>query len=97
MWIVTGSVSVANPVNEGVVLLDGDLTPFKITVGGDVSMVNVTGLLLPVGFPSELGCVAIALYSPADSAGLASPELQPPPVPGAVAPETGLPSALLPL
>ena len=34
---------------------------------------NITGPLLPRGFPCELGCVAIAVYWPIDSAGLASP------------------------
>src|SRR6202035_1819198 len=97
MWIVTVSVSLANPVNDGVVLLDGVLIEFSVTVGGDVLTVNVTALLLPAGFPSELGWLACAVYSPAHRDGLASPELQPPPVPDAVANETAPPSALAPL
>ena len=80
MWIVTGSPATPNPVNEGVVLLDGDLTPFNVTVGAEVFTVNLMLLLVPAGFPSELGCVAMAVYWPLESEGLALPELQ---LPGA--------------
>lgn len=90
MWIVTCSVSLANPVKEGVVLLDGDLTELNATVGAAVLTVKLTVLLLPVGFPSELAWVAIAEYCPLERAGLAPPELQSPPVPPAVALDTSV-------
>ena len=69
----------------------------NVTVGEVVSTMNVTGELVPVGFPSELGCVAIAVYCPFDRGGLTAAEAQLPPVPCAVTVETSLPSALLPL
>jgi hypothetical protein len=93
---VTSSVSLALPVKDGVVSFDGDGGWLKVTVGAEVLTVKVTVLLFPAGFPSALGCVAIAVYSPLERAGLASPELQSPPLPGAVALETTVPSALDP-
>src|SRR6476660_9806980 len=59
------------------------------TAGGET--VNVTGPLLPAGFPSELACVATAVYCPAVRAGLASPDVQPGLVPAAIAVETTVP------
>jgi hypothetical protein len=94
---VTGVVSLAKPVKEGVVLLLSGAGWWRLTVGGFVFTVNDTVLLCPVPLPSELSCAATAVYSPLSSAGLASPELQPPPVPDAVAVDTAVPSALLPL
>src|SRR5437899_13029157 len=98
MWIVTVVVSLAVPLNDGVVSLDGEDGDLSVTVGDVVSTVKDTGLLVPAGFPSELCCVAIAVYVclPFSSAGLAGDELQPPPVPVAVALERTGPSALLP-
>src|SRR5664280_2638916 len=58
------------------------------TAGGNVSTVNVTGLLTPAGFPGEPAWVAVAVYCPVSRAGLALPEFQLPPVPVAVAVET---------
>jgi hypothetical protein len=61
--------------------------------GGDVrggeAIVNVTGSLLPAG-PSaiELAWSATAVYWPLDRAGLALSDVQPAPVPTAVAVET---------
>ena len=61
---------------------------------GDGVTVNVTGPLLPAGFPwRELVCVATAVYCPLDRAGLALPETQAAPVPVAVAVETAVPFA----
>jgi hypothetical protein len=62
MSIVTLVVSLAVPLNDGVVLFDGVLGVFSVTCGGPVSIVKVTGALFPAGFPRELGCVAIAVY-----------------------------------
>src|SRR5438270_8143755 len=93
MSTVTVPVSLALPVNDGVVSFDGDFGWSKVTVGEAVLTTKVTALLLPAGFPSELGCVATAVYWPLDNAGLACPELQLPPVPAAVALETTVPSA----
>jgi hypothetical protein len=58
---VTGVVSLAVPVKDGVLLLDGEGGVLSVTVGGAVSTTNVTWLLLPGGFPSELGWVAVAV------------------------------------
>jgi hypothetical protein len=48
IWTVTGLVSLAVPVKDGVALLDGDLGEFNVTVGAAVFTVNVTGELVPV-------------------------------------------------
>jgi hypothetical protein len=84
------------PVKPGVVLLDGDVGTFKVTVGEFVSTSKVTGELLPAGLFSELGCVATAVYLPFARAGLTASAAQAPPVPGAVSVLTGVPSALDP-
>jgi len=88
MCTTTSVVSVAVPVKDGVVSLDGDAGLFNVTVGEAVSTIKDTVRLLPSGFPSELSCVATAVYSPLGSSGLAWPELQSPPFPVAVALET---------
>jgi hypothetical protein len=97
MWTTTFVVSLAMPVKGGVVSFEGDGGWFRVTVGELVSTTKVTGELLPGELPSELGWVATAVYWPLAKAGLACPELQPPPVPLAAAFETGTPSALLPV
>ena len=89
-------VSLAKPVNDGVVWFDSGGGCSNVTVGEVVSTTNVTGRLLPRGFPSELACVAIAVYCPLASAGLASPEVHAPPVPAAVALATIVPFAVAP-
>jgi len=67
-----------------------------VMIGGGVT-VNVTGSLLPAGFPwCELVWVATAVYCPLDRAGLALPDVQPAPVPVAVAVETTVPFAVTP-
>ena len=68
----------------------------RVTVGELVSTVNVTGALLPSALPIELGWPATAVYWPLVSAGLALLELQPAPVPGAVAVDITAPSAFAP-
>ena len=94
--IVTASVSPALPVNDGVVSLEGDFGWFRVTCGGAVSTVKVTVALTPAGLPSELGCVAIAVYWPSASSGLAAPDSHSPPLPDAVALETAVPPAFVP-
>src|SRR5207248_176292 len=65
------------------------------TVNG--ATVNVTGPLLPAGFPgSKLAWVATAVYCPVDRAGLALLDAQPAPVPVAVVSETIVPFAVAP-
>jgi uncharacterized membrane protein len=64
--------------------------------GGGV-IVNVTGGLRPAGFPSELACVAIAVYWPVEMAGDAPPDVQRAPVPLAVAIETIAPFVVAPV
>ena len=96
MWMTTEVVSLAVPVNDGVVSLEGDFGWSKVTVGELVSTVKVRASLEPAGFPSELSWVATAVYCPLERAGSASPEAQPPPVPAAVAVETTEPSAVAP-
>jgi hypothetical protein len=59
---VTAVVSLAVPVKDGVVSLEGDLGVLSVTLGAAVSTVNVTGALRPAGSPNELGSVAIAVY-----------------------------------
>src|SRR5437588_12836055 len=97
MWIVTGSLSLAVPAKEGVVLPEGDFGWFNVTVGGEVLTVNVTVLLFPAALPRELDWTAIAVYCPLESGGPASLEAQVLPVPSAVAPATMEPSAFVPL
>jgi hypothetical protein len=87
---------VAVPVNDGAVTLDGDSGWSSVTVGEFVSTVKVTGGLLPVGFPSELGWYATAVYWPFDRSGVTVPEVQLPPVPAALAVDTGVPSVFVP-
>ncbi len=81
MWTTTGVVSVASPLKDGLVLFDGEVIDFRVTLGEAVLMVNLTPLLVPAGFPSELDWVATAVYWPLDRAGLALPEFH---VPGAL-------------
>lgn len=73
----------------------GGGTTAGVLAGGGVT-VNVTGSLQPGGFPSELSCVATAVYSPLGRVGLASPDVQPAPVPVAVAIETTVPFSVAP-
>ena len=89
-------VSLAVPVKAGAALLDTDGGEFNVTVGADVLTVNVTGSLVPGEFPSELGCVAVAVYVPLGRAAFALPEVQLPLVGVAVADEMGDPVALAP-
>ena len=96
MWTMTGVLSLADPLKDGAVLFDGDGGAFKVTVGDVVSTVKVTGLLAPEGLPSELSCVATAVYCPLESAGLAWPDAKAPPVPVAVALATTTPLAVAP-
>jgi len=90
-------VSLAYPSNDGVVWFDGDSGWSSVTVGEAVSTVNLTGALVPVGLPSELGWLATAVYCPLGSVGLALPELQLPPAGVAVAVATMAPVAVVPL
>jgi hypothetical protein len=96
MFTVTGLLSLAEPVKVGAVVLDGDGGLFNVTAGAAVSTVNVAAELVPGGLPSELVCVAVAVYCPLAKVGLALPEVQAPPVPGAVAVETTAPVAVGP-
>ena len=93
---MTGVVSLPVPLKDGVVSLDGDFGDFSVTVGEAVSTTNVAGELTPGGFPSELSWAATAVYCPLASAGLASPDVQAPPVPVAVALATIEPFAVAP-
>src|SRR6202035_158170 len=79
--MTTAVVSLASPLKDGVVLLDGEEMELSVTVGEVVSTVNLMLLLVPPGFPTELACVATAWYSPLERAGLALPEFQ---LPGAL-------------
>src|SRR5438128_11208751 len=96
MRTMTGVVSLAEPLKVGAVSLEGDFGSFKVTVGEVVSTMNVPGWLPPEGFPSELSCVATAVYWPLERAGLALPDTQAPLVPGAVALDTTAPVAVAP-
>jgi hypothetical protein len=96
MSIVTGVVSLAFPLKDGVVSFEGDFGWFNVTSGAAVFTVKATGALFPAGLPRELLCVATAVYWPLTSAGLALPDVQSPPVPVASALATGVPCALDP-
>src|ERR1700704_5332119 len=96
MCTVTVDDSLAVPPNDGFVLLDRAGGALSVTVGGSVSIRKVRGSLDPVGFPSELSCVARAVYCPLGSAGLAGSDVQAPPLPPAAALATGEPFALDP-
>ena len=97
MWTTTGVVSLPVPLNDGVLLFDGDVGWFSVTVGDAVLTTKVTAALLPSGFPRELGCVACAVYSPLTSAGLAALDVQLPLAGAAVALDRGEPVAVAPL
>jgi hypothetical protein len=58
---VTPVVSVAVPLNVGVVLLESVAGWFSLTWGDSVLIVKATELLVPPGFPSELDSVANAV------------------------------------
>ena len=77
-------------------LLDGDAGAVKVTLGEAVSTMNVTGALTPAGLPAELVWVAVAVYTPLASAGLASPDVQLPAVADAVAVARTVPVAVGP-
>ena len=53
--------------------------PSVATVGAIACTANVTGELVPVGLPIELGWLATAVYTPHGRAGLALPETHSPP------------------
>ena len=90
--MVTAVWSLAVPENEGAALAVGDSGGFSVTVGGEVSTMNVTGWLLPAGFPIALVWVASAVNVPLPSARVAWPEVQLPGVPVAVAVARTFPS-----
>ena len=63
IWTVTGVMSLAAPVKDGVVLLEGEVGEFKVTVGAAVKLVftvNKTGGLVPVS-EARLVCFACAV------------------------------------
>ena len=60
IWTVTRVESLAVPLKDGVVLSEGDLGEFNVTVGAAVSTVNVTGELIPVS-DVRLVCIARAV------------------------------------
>src|SRR5438445_754713 len=75
-----------------------EAAPSVRAVGAIGSTANVIGALCPLGFSSELACVATAVYSPhCSGAMLARAEAHLPPVPGAVALATFSPAGLVPL
>ena len=72
IWTVTGVVSLAKPLNDGAVSLDGETGWSNATVGELVSTVNVTGgSLRPVSI-RRLVCVACAVYTPSPSGAVGS-------------------------
>src|SRR5438876_10970053 len=94
MLTVTALVSLAVPLNVGDALLDGDFGCVNVTVGGVVSTMNTTGVLVPSGLPNiELFCEAIAVYVcfPLCSAGLAAVDVHASPAGAAVASATTVP------
>ena len=93
---MTVPLSLAVPLNVGVVSLEGDFGALSVTVGDFVSTSNVRGSLEPGGLSSELGWLATAVYWASGRAGLASPEIHVPPIGVAVALDTGDPVAVPP-
>jgi hypothetical protein len=56
MLTTTGVLSAALPVNDGVVLFEGEAGSLKVTTGAAVTTLNLTGGLVPDGISgSELG------------------------------------------
>src|ERR1700759_4322360 len=96
MSTVTGVVSPAEPVKEGVALLLGVGTAASETAGAGVETVKLIVLLAPGASPNSLPCSAIAVYVPSCSGDDTFPELHDPPVPEASACATGSPVAELP-
>ena len=64
IWTVTGVVSLAVPVNDGVVSLEGETGGSNVTAGELVSTVNVTGGSLRPVSSRRLVCAACAVYTP---------------------------------
>ena|SRR5947209_5801189 len=95
MFTVTGLVSLAVPVNDGVATFERCLSAgFNVTVGAVVSTMKVTGTLVPSGLPvMELFCDATAVYVclPVLSADLSGPEVHASPTGVALASDTGVP------
>ena len=63
-FTVTGSLSLAVPLNDGVVSLDGELGPLIVTSGGSVLTWKRTSA---VPSPGSSACWATAVYLPAAS------------------------------
>ncbi|HEV2975873.1 MAG TPA: hypothetical protein VGX69_12905 [Solirubrobacteraceae bacterium] len=97
-WIATctGVSSLAVPEKIGAAAGEGDGSWFRVTVGDDVSTEKVTALLRPAGFPIALCCVATAVKVPSPRVGVARLEVQPFPVPCAVALATASPLGSVP-
>jgi hypothetical protein len=95
---VTGVASLAVPENDGVVSFDGDGGAFSVTKGASVLTTNVMGALFPGAFLILLVWVATAVKVclPLGKDGVRGPDVQLPPVPGAVAVARMLPSGLAP-
>jgi hypothetical protein len=97
MRTVTVVVSVAVPVNDGVVLFDSGLaSAFNVTFGDSVSTMKVTGALVPGELPIALVWVAVAVYVPRVRAGAAGFDAHEPPAPSAKAVARTGPVAVFP-
>src|SRR5438128_1517698 len=77
MWMTTEVVSLAVPVNDGVVSLEGDFGWANVTVGEAVSTVKVTGGSLRPVSVRMLVCVACAVYTPSLSGAVGSSDQVP--------------------
>src|ERR1700683_28489 len=96
MCTMTWVSALAVPLNFGVWSRDGEGGCSSVTLGDSVLTMNFTALLVPGSLPSELGCVATALYSPSANCGLAAFDSQAPPAPEGAELATSVPSGLGP-
>src|SRR5437660_2716921 len=96
MFTVTGVLSPAVPLNEGVGLGLRAASGFRVTEGAVVSTTNLTGALAPTLRALSV-CTACAVYVPSGSVAEAAPELHCPATGAApVAFATGVPDAASP-
>ncbi len=83
MRTITGVLSLAVPVKDGVVSLLGVAIEPSETFGAGVSTRKWIAPLVPGPSPNSLSCSATAVYSPSESGVERGSELQGPPVPAA--------------
>src|SRR6202050_4428631 len=83
--IVTGASSLLVPENRVLMTFDGEATWASVTTGGSVSTTNFTGTLSPATLPSPLVWIATAVNVRSPDGIVTELDVQPDPVPMALA------------